>query len=43
MNDIVSVKKDKLTTYSEQRLQQINASGEDRHPSKRPFQVEEMD
>ena len=43
MNDIVWVKKDKLTTYSEQRLQQINAGREDHHPSKRPFQVEEMD
>ena len=43
MNGIVWVKKDKLTTYSEQRLQRINASREDHHPSKRPFQVEEMD
>ena len=43
MNGIVWVKKDKLTTYCEQRLQQINAGREDHHPSKRPFQVEEMD
>ena len=43
MNGIVWVKKDKLTTYSQQRLQRINASREDHRPSKRPFQVEEMD
>ena len=39
MNGIVWVKKDKLTTYGEQRLQRINAGREDHHPSKRPFQV----
>ena len=43
MNGIVWMKKDKLTTYSEQRLQRINASREDHHPSKRPFKVERMD
>ena len=37
MNGIVWVKKDKLTPYGEQRLQQINAGREDHHPSKRPL------
>ena len=39
MNGIVWVKKDELTTYSEQRLQQINVSREDHHPSKRGFKL----